>query len=106
MVASAPMTVLNEIKRLREQNRDITNDDILLIQLIEIRDTLNIIDKRLETVEEHTRVQTEYPSIPYLLRYHPRQTITVMMTIFILLSLWWVSGFRQPILNWLNLPIF
>ena len=69
--------VLEEIRRLREQNRDISNDDILLIQMIQIKEQLRDIDSRLQALEEAEKKHSEYPSLTYLLRYRPRDTMAV-----------------------------
>lgn len=98
--------VLEEIRRLREQNRDISNDDILLIQMIQIKEQLRDIDNRLQALEEAEKKHSEYPSLTYLLRYRPRDTMAVIALFFVILSMIWVSEFRQPVLKWLGLPVF
>ena len=109
--------VLEEIHRLRRENKDISNDDILLIQMISMKkqleamavqqqEQLTSMEKRIKDLEDVARVHNEYPSITFLLRYRPKETEAWILIIFVLLSMWWVSGFRQPILEWLGLPTF
>jgi hypothetical protein len=68
------------------------------------------VDRRMILLEqqmaEFEHYMREYPSITWLLRHRTKETITFIVLVFVLLSLWFVSGFRQPILDWLGLPIF
>ena len=57
----------------------------------------------VERTEEHVRM---HPSMLYLLRFRTKETVAVIVLLFVLLSLWYVSGFRRPILRWLGLPLF
>ena len=59
--------------------------------------------RRLLEVSETVR---RYPSITWLLNHKTRQTITVIVVVFVILSLWFVSGFRAPLLTYLGLPVF
>ena len=52
----------------------------------------------VERTEEHLQA---HPTLLYLLRFRTRETVAALV-----LSLWYVSGFRQPILRWLGLPLF
>ena len=57
----------------------------------------------VQRTEEH--LQT-HPTLLYLLRFRTKETVAALVFLFVLLSLWYVSGFRQPILRWLGLPLF
>ncbi len=84
--------ILEEIKRLREQNKDISNDDILLIQMIQIKQELQEVSDRLKKLEEAEKKHSEYPSLTYLVRYRPRDTMAVIALVFVVLSIIWVSS--------------
>lgn len=67
-------------------------------------------DKRMDLLEQRVRSLESYakthPSLLWLLRYDTRRTVAFIVLVFMALSLWFISGFRQPILDWLGLPIF
>lgn len=60
----------------------------------------------IKACHEIQRISRENPSLLWMLRFRTRETVLVIIMIFIFLSLWWVSGWRQPVLEWLGLPIF
>jgi methyl coenzyme M reductase beta subunit len=75
------------------------------------------MEERLTKMEEAQRAQTklleelkkhllENPSLLWLLRYRTRKTVFWIVVVFIILSLWWISGWRQPILEFFGLPAF
>jgi hypothetical protein len=57
-------------------------------------------------VERHEAYIQTHPSLLFLLRFRTKETAVAVVLVFLLLSIWYVSGFRQPILNFLGLPIF
>jgi len=59
--------------------------------------------RRLLEVSETVR---RYPSLTWLLSHRTKQTATVIVVVFVILSLWFVSGFRAPLLTYLGLPVF
>jgi hypothetical protein len=61
------------------------------------------LTQAVEQLEAHVRM---HPSLVYLLRFRTRETVAALILLFMLLSLWYVSGFRRPILEWLGLPAF
>ena len=76
----------------------------LLEELIKTqRDTLNELKQMIQRHDEYIRT---HPSLVYLLRYRTRETLALFFVIILILSLWYVSGFRQPILKWLGWPVF
>jgi methyl coenzyme M reductase beta subunit len=75
------------------------------------------MEERLTKMEEAQRAQTKLleelkkhllgnPSLLWLLRYRTRKTVFWIVVVFIILSLWWISGWRQPILEFFGLPAF
>lgn len=48
----------------------------------------------------------DHSPLIYLLRFRTKETIAALLFLIFLLSAWYVSGIRQPILKWLGLPIF
>ena len=74
----------------------------------EIEDRLRRIESRQSMFENHlTSVEQHYqdnPSITWLLRYRTRQTIVMIIFIFIILSLWFVSDLRHFLFELAGLP--
>lgn len=69
-------------------------------------ETSKNVDRLADIVEKHDRYNEQHPSIVYLMRFRTRETIVVIVFIFAILSLWWVSTIRQAILQFLGLPSF
>jgi hypothetical protein len=57
----------------------------------------------VQRTEEHLPT---HPTLLYLLRFRTKGPVAAPVLLFVLLSLWYVSGFRRPILKWLGLPMF
>lgn len=74
--------------------------------LSDIADIKVRLDEMEIKLDEALRMQTDHPPLLYLLRFHTRRTIFWIIVVFVLLSLWYVSGFRGPILEFLGLPVF
>lgn len=122
--------LLDTIQKLMESNQvdQSTVNQMLLAILLEERSRQSTHQQhtaerlaRLETmIETHARAcdqlatavakltdyQQQHPTLIYLLRYRTRETTAAIILLFILLSLWYVSGIRQPILKFLGLPEF
>lgn len=64
---------------------------------------LILLEQRCAEFEHYVKM---YPSLMWLLRHRTKETVAWIVAIFVLLSVWFVSGFRQPLLDWLGLPIF
>ena len=64
------------------------------------------IDSMDDKLGKVLRMQEEHPPLLYLLRFQTRKTVFWIILAFLMLSLWYVSGFRQPILEFLGLPVF
>lgn len=62
------------------------------------------INGRLKKVEEAAEDWEKNPSLLWLLRFRTKKTVTVIVTIFILLSMLYISGIRGPILELIGLP--
>ena len=69
-----------------------------------------IMDKRFDKldgkVDKAVEHQTTHPSLIYLLRFKTRQTVAALIFAFVIFSSWFVSSVRQPILEFLGLPVF
>ena len=62
---------------------------------------------RLESIiSRHEEYLQKHPSLVYLLRYRTKESAVVILSSIMILSLWYVSGIRQPILKWLGWPVF
>ena len=57
-------------------------------------------------IQRHDDYIQTHPSLVYLLRFRTKETVATVLAIVIILSAWYVSGIRQPILEWLGLPVF
>ena len=76
----------------------------LLEELIKTqRDTTNELKQMIQRHDDYIRT---HPSLVYLLRFRTKETVATIVFVILILSLWYVSGIRQPILRWLGLPIF
>lgn len=63
-------------------------------------------DELSKKIDDAAKMQSEHPSLLYLLRYDTKRTVATILFIFLVLSTWFVSGVRQPILEWFGLPVF
>ena len=52
------------------------------------------------------KMQQDHPSLLYSLRFETRKTIMWLFFALLIVSIWFVSGLRQPILEFFGLPIF
>lgn len=83
------------------------NGEILVNRFDELEkkvdDRFDELSKTLDAAVKH---QEDHPSIIYLLRFKTKQTIAAILFLFMVLSTWFVSGLRQPILEFLGIPLF
>lgn len=70
------------------------------------RHRTKLLDEILVEVRSMKEHQLQHPSLLWLARYRTKETVTVFVLTFVLLSVWYVSGFRQPLLELLGLPVF
>lgn len=96
------------LDRLNEIASAITNqgtnfDDRLDAMEKNIEGRFKSIEDRVDDLEDYKK---EHPSLLWLARYRTKQTAIWILIIFIILSIWWVSGFRQPILQYFGIPPF
>lgn len=81
-----------------------------LLQQEQAFERITSIDGRIDSMEDKLdqvlRMQEEHPPLLYLLRFKTRKTIFWIVFAFLLLSVWYISSFRQPILEFFGLPIF
>lgn len=61
------------------------------------------IDKLTSIVEKHETYLQTHPTLLYLVRFRTKETVAVILFIFLLMSLLWLPEFRQPVLNFLGL---
>ena len=71
-----------------------------LRQLLE-RQARNV-DRLAGAVERTEDYLERHPTLLYLLRYRTKETVVVLVLIFVMLSAWWVSEFRGPVLRLLG----
>ena len=68
------------------------------------------MDKRFDELSakigEAVDHQKTHPSLIYLLRFRTKETLAVLVFAFVIFSSWFVGGVRQPILEFLGLPVF
>ena len=57
------------------------------------------VDKLAGATERTEEYLERHPTLLYLLRFRTKETVAVILLIFVLLSAWYVSGFRMPILR-------
>ena len=80
------------------------------LELAELRQLLEQqarnVDKLAGAMERTEDYLERHPPILYLLRYRTKETLIVLVLIFVVLSAWYVSALRMPILRWLGLPVF
>jgi hypothetical protein len=79
-------------------------------ELAELRELLEKqarnVDRLAGAVERTDEYLEQHPTLLYLLRYRTKQTIVILVVIFVVLSAWTVSEFREPILRWLGVAGF
>jgi len=90
--------------QLHENKRTCTTNHNHLAELIQ-QQTDNITQLTTLIQQHETYIQT-HPSIIYLLRFKTKETVATIVFLIVVLSLWYVSGMRQPILKFLGLPVF
>ena len=79
-------------------------------ELAQLREIVETQSRTIETLAaawaDHQQYHKDNPPLLWLLRFRTKETIATILFIILLLSAWYVSGIRQPILKWLGLPIF
>ena len=109
--------LVEELKRLIEDDgvSPEAYNRLLLVALISMNEQLIVIQQRLaglETLEQErtTRLDkleqmvTDNPSLVWLLRFRTRATLIIILAIFVVLSLWFVSDFRKWLFVLAGLP--
>jgi hypothetical protein len=79
------------------------NGEKLLNHIKDLNERFDKLDRKLDRSIERQR---ENPSLLYLLRFDTKKTIAIIIFLFAIVSTWFVSGFRQPILEFLGFPVF
>ncbi len=79
-------------------------------ELSQLREIVETQSRTIETLAaawaDHQQYHKDNPPLLWLLRFRTKETIATILFIILLLSAWYVSGIRQPILKWLGLPQF
>ena len=83
----------------------ISDQNIKLLEHLIQQQSANI-DKLTTDVAKLTDYLDQHPPLIYLLRFRTKETIAAIVILFLIASVWYVSGIRQPILKWLGLPVF
>jgi len=80
------------------------------VELAELRRLLSVqaqnVDRLATAVADTQTYLDRHPPLIYLLRYRTRATVTLLLALFVALSLWFVSDLRAPLLRLLGLPEF
>ena len=90
--------------RAFDHHQQMQNKPAHLRQLIETQAAT--VDKLAAAWSDHQEYHKLHLPILWLLRFRTKETIATILFIIIVLSAWYVSGIRQPILRWLGLPSF
>ncbi len=64
------------------------------------------MDRMEDMLKEAIRIQKDHPSLLYSLRFETKKTLMWLLFALMLISIWFVSGLRQPVLEFFGLPIF
>ncbi len=91
------------VVRVIDLEERIVRQERAILKNQEINGRIDSLEDKLDDV---LRMQADHPPLLYLLRFQTRKTVLWIVLIFVILSLWYVSGFRQPILELLGLPVF
>ena len=79
-------------------------------ELSQLREIVETQSRTIETLAaawaDHQQYHKDNPPLLWLLRFRTKETIATILFIIIVLSAWYVSGIRQPILKFLGLPEF
>ncbi len=99
--------LVQEYKEMLKNGDEISVEVSRRIQLaisIDTHDEVKKINGRLKKVEKVAEEWTRYPSLTWLLYHKTKKTVAIIVIVFILLTLFYVSGLRAPILEFLGLP--
>lgn len=100
-------SLIEEFKTLLEDGEDISpkaSRRMLLALSIDTHTEIKTINGRLKKVEAAVEESQKHPSLLWLLRFKTKRTVVVIATVFVLLSLIYISGTRLPIFELLGLP--
>ena len=99
--------ILEEIRIIIENGEEVpakTARRLLLALSWKTHTELQHINGRLKKVEKAAEEWTRYPTLLWLLRHKTKNTVAVIIVVFVLLSAFYVSGIRAPIMEFLGLP--
>ena len=107
VLASMAIVTANDMSELIEaSHRQEQKLDELVRSINDLTAQIKAVDDIPERVTAIENKYLNYPSLVWLLRFRTKNTVTIIVLVFVALSLWFVSGARQPILSALGLPIF
>ena len=79
-------------------------------ELAELRELLEKqarnVDKLAGAVERTEVYLERHPTLLYCMRYRTKETVAVIVFVFVVLMAWYASGLRTAILGWLGLAGF
>ena len=83
------------------------NGETLVNRFDELEDSMDKkFDELSRKIDDTIKHQEDHPSLIYLLRYRTKKTVTALIFIFMVLSTWFVSDLREPILEFFGLSVF
>ena len=98
--------LIEEFKTLLENGEDISpkaERRMLLALSIDTHTEVKTINGRLKKVEAAVEENKKHPSLLWLLRFKTKRTVAIIVTVFTILSLLYISGTRAPIFELLGL---
>jgi hypothetical protein len=99
--------LVQEYKEMLKNGEDIPIKLSRRIQLaisIDTHDEVKKINGRLKKVEKVAEEWSRFPSLTGLLYHKTKKTVTFIVVVFIILTVFYVSGLRAPIMEFLGLP--
>jgi hypothetical protein len=99
--------LVQEYKEMLKNGEDIPIKLSRRIQLaisIDTHDEVKKINGRLKKVEKVAEEWSRFPSLTWLLYHKTKKTVTFIVVVFIILTVFYVSGLRAPIMEFLGLP--
>ena len=99
--------LIESFKRQLESGSKIDPDaarEMLLAISIDTHSEVQRINGRLKKVEAVVEDVERFPSLWWLLRFKTKNTVAIIVIVFVVLTLFYVSGLRAPIMEWLGLP--
>lgn len=106
-MSSELSALIEQFKEIIQNGDEITPEasrKMLLAISLDTHTEVKKINGRLKKVEKVTEDFLLYPSLTWLLRHKTKATVATIVIVFTVLTLFYVSGLRAPIMDWLGLP--